>query len=89
MWSGWLCTCRCTAAEGGGRGDGWGDGRGEVSTGVTRWSGNTAARQAACQREQQLRLHFLLHGLVFPPCSICHEPGIVGYEASQGLPLFL
>lgn len=81
MCEGWLCTCGCTAAEGRGRGDGWGDWRGEVSTGVARLSGNTAARQIACQR--QLGLHLLLHGLVFSPCSICHEPGMVGYKASH------
>ena len=74
----WLCTCWCTAAEGGGRGDGWGDRRGEVSTGVARRSGNTAAAQIACQRQRQLGLHLLLHGLVLSPCSICHKPAIMG-----------
>lgn len=55
-----VVTCRRAAAEGRGRGDGWGDRRGEVSTGVARWCGNTAARQIACQRQRQLGLHLLL-----------------------------
>lgn len=71
-------TCRRTAAEGRGRGDGWGDWRGEVSTGVARRSGNTAAAQTARQRQRQLGLHLLLQSLMFSPGSICHEPGIVG-----------
>ncbi len=88
VWGG-TCTCRCTAAEGRGRGDGWGDRRGEVSTGVARWSGNTASRQAACQRQWQLGLHLLLHGLMFSPRSVCHESRLMGHKARQVLPSFL
>lgn len=68
-------TCRRAAAEGRGGSDGWGDWGGEVSIGMARWRGNTAARQIACQRKRQLGLHLLLQGIVFSPCSICHEPG--------------
>lgn len=69
-----MVTCRRTAAEGRGRGYGWGNWGGEVSTGVARRSGNTAARQTACQRQRQLGLHLLLQSLVLSSCCICHEP---------------
>lgn len=82
--NGWRYTCRRTAAKGGGWGDGWGDWRGEVSTGVARRSGNTAARQTACQGQRQLWLHLLLHGLMLSPCGICHEPAIMRSEDGQG-----
>lgn len=68
-------TCGCAAAEGGGRCDGWCDGRGEVPTAVARRSGDAAATQAARQRQRQLGLHLLLHGLVLPPRGVRHEPG--------------
>lgn len=71
-----MITCRCTAAEGRGRGDGWGNWRGEVSTGVARRRGNIAARQIACQRQRQLGLHLLLHGLMLPPRGVRHEPAV-------------
>lgn len=84
-----LCTCRCAAAKGRGRGNGRGDRRGEVSTGVARRSGNTAARQIACEGQRQLGLHLLLHSLMLSPCSICHEPGIMGYKRWSGFAIIL
>lgn len=74
----WFSTCWCAAAKGRGRCDGWRDRRGEVSSGVAGRRGNAAATQAAYQRQRQLGLHLLLHGLVLSPRGVRHEPGIMG-----------
>lgn len=68
-------TCGRAAAEGGGRGDGRCDRWCEVAAGVARRGGHVAPGQAARQRQRQLGLRLLLHGLVLSPRRLRHEPG--------------